>query len=563
MAQRSEKKDRSEGGGDEEKNAASGAVGSGGEDRTLPGVGSNNGGATTADFASAEGMRSLGGAGENTAADQVVASDCDSDGEGSDGGAVPCGASPAVAESAIPLPGLAADLESVAVAQNRDASPPAEGLAGGSEAATAATGVSEEDLDISMVDEMDAWIADDDDSNVLRAEGSGPLDPPEENEKEDDDDDDAVAREGGGHMAPEATEGSGTADATPPSSPPAAATLADDDEQGVGETPNPTAVLREEARVVEMAASSGAEVEIPPRVEVLPAVETAREMAGEARVQQEEESVERPGTAHSLTEAPPPLDTGLEHDPSAIAEVRLGAGADGVPTDGEPAGAAPLTTTPVLEAGLGRNAEEDAVLAAVRKPVLEDPTPVVERVDEAVTETLAAAPPTSATAVAPVATAALAASSSAAAASPMLPASPSEPSDIAATDDSAALRVAEPGSPEGRSEPSPRPVFASVRHDEATLTVPASPTTLADNSKSTAACPKQDVEVLVQESALAAVAEGAASQTPPPPPPLKSATGGGSSGREKATAAKAAAASARAAALVASAEAASAGRCSF
>ncbi|CAM9112669.1 unnamed protein product [Ectocarpus sp. 4 AP-2014] len=571
MAKRSKNKGKSKRGGGGEKNAASGAGGSGGDDPTLPAAGStegggNNGGATTADFASGEGTRSLGGAGENTDAALLVASACDSKGSG--GAAVSCGASSVVVESAIPFPGLVAGSEdvAVAVAQDRDGSPPA----GGSEAATATAGVSQQDLDSSMVDEMDAWIADEYDSSALRAEGSGPLDPPEGKE------DGAVAHEGGGRMAPEGSDGPGGADSTPPSSPTASAALADGNEDGGGETPNPTtAVLPEEARVVGVAASSGARVETPPRVAVLPATETVRKMAGEARVREEEETVERPETACSVTHAPPPpFGTGPEHDPSAMEEVRSGAAADGVSTEGETAGAVPLTTTPVVEAGLGGNAEEDAALAAVGKSVSKGIIPAVERVDEAATETLAATPTlTSAAAPPPAAAAALAASAtlgasaaaSASASSPLPPASPSEPFGVAATDNGAALRAAEPGSLEGSSEPPPPPAFASVSNEEARLTLPASPTTAADvNNNNTAACPEQGVEVLVRDVALAAVAEGVASQTSPPPPPpppsppLNSATGGGGPGRERATAAKAAAASARAAALVASAQAASA-----
>ncbi|CAM9850905.1 unnamed protein product [Ectocarpus sp. 12 AP-2014] len=571
MAKRSKKKGRSKRGGGGEKNAASGAGGSGGGDPTLPAAGStegggNTGGATTADFASGEGTRSLGGAGENTDSALLVASACDSKGSGA--GAVSCGSSSVAVESAIPFPGLVAGSEDVAaaVAQDREGSPPAAALAGGSEAAKATAGGSQQDLDSSMVDEMDAWIADEHDSSAVRAEESGPLDPPEGKE------DGAVAHEGGGRMAPEARDEPGAADWTPPSSP--TASLAEGNEDGGAETPNPTtAVLPEEARVVGVAASSGAGVETPPRVAVLPAMETAREVAGEAGVRQEEETVERPGTPRSVTQAPPPpFGTGPEHDPSAMEEVRSGAAADGVPTEEETAGAVPLTTTPLVEAGLGGNAEEDAALAAVGKPVSEGITPAVERVDGAATETLAATPtPTSAAVPPPAAAAALAASAtlatssaaSASAASPMPPAPPSEPFGVAATDDSAALRAAEPGSLEGSSEPPPPPACASVSNEEATLTLPASsPTTSADiNNNNTAAFPEQGVEVLARDVALAAVVEGAASQTPPPPPPsppLNSATGGGGPGRERATAAKAAAASARAAALLASAQAASA-----
>ncbi|CAB1103855.1 unnamed protein product [Ectocarpus sp. CCAP 1310/34] len=564
MAKRSKKKGGSKRGEGGEKNAASGAGGSGGGDPTLPAAGStegggNNGGATTADLASGEVTRSLGDAGENTDAALLVASACDSKVSG--GGAVPCGASSVAVESVIPFPGLVAGSEDVAVAvvQDRDGSPPAAALAGDSEAATATADVSQQDLDSSMVDEMDAWIADEHDSSALRAERSGPLDPPEGEE------DGAVAHGGGGRMAPGARDGPGVVDSTPPSSPTASAALADGNEDGGGEAPNPTtAVLPEEARVVGVAASSGEGVETPPRVAVLPAMETSREMAGEARERQQKETVERPETARSATQAPPPpFDTGPEHDPSAMEEVRSGAAADGVPTEGETARAVPLTTTLVVEAGLGGNAEENAALAAVGKPVSGGITPAVERIDKAATETLAATPtPASAAAVPPAAAAALAAAAAAAsvsAASPMPPESPSEPFGVAAKDDSAALRAAEPGSPEGSSEPPP--AVASLSNEEATFTLPASPTTSADiNDNNTAACPEQGVEVLARDVALAAVAEEAASLTPSPPPspPLNSATGGGGPGRDRATAAKAAAASARAAALLASAQAASA-----
>ncbi|CAN0048330.1 unnamed protein product, partial [Ectocarpus sp. 13 AM-2016] len=572
MAKRSKKKGRSKRGGGGEKNAASGAGGSGGGDPTLPAAGStggggNTGGATTADFASGEGTRSLGGAGENTDAALLATSACD--GKGSGGGAVPCGALSVAVEGAIPFAGLVAGSEdvAVAVAQDRDGSPPAAALAGGSEAAMATAGVSQQDLDTSMVDEMDAWTADEHDSGALRAEGSGPLDPPEGKE------DGAVVHEGGGRMAREARDEPGAADSTSPSSPTASAALADGNEDGGAETPNPTtAVLPEEARVVGVAASSGAGVETQPRVAVLPAMETAREMAGEAGVRQEEETVERPGTPRSVTHVPPPpFGMGPEHDPSAMEEIRSGAAADGVPTEGETAGAVPLTTTPVVEAGLDGNAEEDAALAAVGKPVSEGINPAVERVDGAATKTLAATPtPTSAAPPPPAAAAALAASAtlaasaaaSASAASPMPPASPSEPFGVAATDDSAALRAAEPDCLEGSSEPPPPPACASVGNEKATSTLPASsPTTSADiNNNNTAAFPEQGVNVLARDVELSPVVEGAASQTPPPPPPppLNSSTGGGGPGRERATAAKAAAASARAAALVASAQAASA-----